>query len=170
MDREFRTDLRRYMVYHSRLPTLPSRKQQTSLWRPASQEFTPPGARSCIPLFFQTVYTYTSVPLVPFGSCLPQKIRWYKCFGFTKTLWFWLIWTWKHISKPTGVKGDEYHPERIFDNISSSVHCLSKRTWWCYLFLPIRLSFALPIDFCWATNPSLTRNCSFAVSDLFSTT
>ena len=66
-----RTNLRKYIVYHSRLSTLPSCKQ-TSLWRPAHQECTSQGAPT-YPYLSKQLSIYISVPPVPFRSCLHQK-------------------------------------------------------------------------------------------------
>ena len=66
-----RTNLRWYLVHHPRLRTLPSRKQ-TSLWRPAQQEYTSQGAPT-YPYFSNPSKIYISVSPVPFWSCLHQK-------------------------------------------------------------------------------------------------
>ena len=76
-----RTNLRRYIVYNSRLSTLPSRKQ-TSLYMMTS------AAGISRRTYVRTLISpnrykmYRSVPPVPFWSCLHQKNT--KFFGFTR--------------------------------------------------------------------------------------
>ena len=82
-----RTNPRRYIVYHSRLSTLPSCKQQNPLWRPAHQEYTSQGApiiRTLISPNRKNVYFSSTSPLL----VLSAPAKHYKFFGFTKTVWF----------------------------------------------------------------------------------
>ena len=110
-----RTDLRRYIVYQSRLP--PCLAANKNLTMTTSTSGMHLSRRTYVPLFIQTVkYIYFS-PTSPL-PVLSTPEKHYKLFGFTKTVWYW---TWKHISIP-GEKGYAYHPERILDDILSTIH------------------------------------------------
>ena len=77
-----RTNLRRYMVHHPRLPTLPSRKQ-ISLWQPAQEVCTSQGART-YPYFskpFKYIFQSYQSLLV-----LSTPGKHYKFFGFTRLI------------------------------------------------------------------------------------
>ena len=68
-----RTDLRRYIVYQSRLPPCLAANKNLTMTTSTSGMYL--SRRTYVPLFLQTVkkYIHISVPPVPFWSCLHQK-------------------------------------------------------------------------------------------------